>query len=346
VARLKALSVVLAFVGVLAAIVLVVWSGFGRVSASLSSVGYSGFALLCAFQIFVAAVLGIAWRVIAPISTGRRGLALDAVFVWARLLRDASASCLPFSQVGGIVIGARALSLHGQTWQVASLSTVGDLTAEFLTMLAFGAAGLVILVTQRSSWLSSAAIEVVLVLTIGLALLFLPRRTAPVLARIGRSILVRGFDFAGKSIQSIEPELILIYGRTDLFTACNMIHFFGWMAKGVGGWIAFRLLGAQISLLDAMAIEGLLHVGLAFAVLVPGYAGVQEGGYILLGAAFGVPPEIALATSLLRRGRDIALGIPVLLIWQFVELRSLRKKYGKLPDSAHEIVSQPNQESR
>ncbi len=108
--------------------------------------------------------------------------------------------------------------------------------------------------------------------------------------------------------------------------ASNAIHFLGWVAKGAGGWIAFRLLGAPISLLDALAIEGLLHAGLAFAFLVPGYAGVQEGAYMLLGAAFGVPPEIALGTSLLRRGRDIAIGIPILLVWQFFELRRLRKK--------------------
>lgn len=114
-------------------------------------------------------------------------------------------------------------------------------------------------------------------------------------------------------------------------------------SKGVGGSIAFRLLGAQIGLLDALAIEGLLHIGLAFAVLVPGYAGVQEDGHILLGAAFGVPPEIALAMCLLRRGRDIVLGSPVPLIWQFVELRRLRSKYGKLPISAHEMASQPSE---
>jgi len=41
-------------------------------------------------------------------------------------------------------------------------------------MLAFGAAGLVILATQRFSRLWSAAIEVVLVDAIGLALLFSP----------------------------------------------------------------------------------------------------------------------------------------------------------------------------
>ncbi len=122
------------------------------------------------------------------------------------------------------------------------------------------------------------------------------------------------------------PSYITTWRKRQIrFTCCDGCP------KGVGGFIAFRLLGAPIGLIDALAIEGLLHAGLIIAVLVPGYAGVQEGGYMLLGAAFGVPPEIALGTSLLRRGRDIAIGIPVLLIWQFVELRRLRKDYGERP---------------
>ncbi|MGO8920409.1 MAG: lysylphosphatidylglycerol synthase domain-containing protein [Stellaceae bacterium] len=327
---LKRLSLALALLGVLTATALIGWSGFGRVAASMLSVGYGGFALLCGWQFLVAAVLGTAWRVIAPIAPGRRGLALDGVFIWARLVRDASASCLPFSQLGGFAIGARALSLHGQTWSVASISTIGDLTAEFLAEIVFAAAGLVILAAHRFNWLSTApwAIGVVLALVVGVGLLSLPQRAAPVLARLGRWILGRGFDLVGENFQTIEPELTRIYRRVDLFAASNAVHFLGWVAKGAGGWIAFRLLGAPISLLDALAIEGLLHAALAFAFLIPGYAGVQEGAYVLLGAAFGVPPEIALGTSLLRRGRDIAIGIPVLLVWQFVELRRLRKPYG------------------
>jgi glycosyltransferase 2 family protein len=328
---LKGLSLTLALLGVLAATVLVGWSGFGQVAASMLSVGYGGFALLCFWQFLVAAVLGIAWRVIAPVAPGRRGLARDGAFFWARLVRDASASCLPFSQLGGFAIGARALSLHGQTWSVASTSTVGDLTAEFLAEIVFAAAGLVILAAARFDGPSTApwAIGVALALMVGWGLLCLPHRAAPLLARCGRWILARGFDLAGKNVQTIERELTQIYGRVDRFAASNAVHFLGWVAKGAGGWIAFRLLGAPIGLLDALAIEGLLHAGLAFAFLVPGYAGVQEGAYLLLGAAFGVPPEIALGTSLLRRGRDIAIGIPILLVWQFVELRRLGKKRGR-----------------
>jgi hypothetical protein len=73
-----------------------------------------------------------------------------------------------------------------------------------------------------------------------------------------------------------------------------------------------------------LAIEGLLHIVMATAVLIPGYAGVQEAGYVGLGALFGVAPEIALGVSLLRRARDMAIGIPILIIWQLIEVRRLR----------------------
>jgi hypothetical protein len=43
-----------------------------------------------------------------------------------------------------------------------------------------------------------------------------------------------------------------------------------------------------------------------------------------LGALFGIAPEVALGASLIRRARDIAIGIPILLIWQIFEVRRLR----------------------
>jgi hypothetical protein len=36
---------------------------------------------------------------------------------------------------------------------------------------------------------------------------------------------------------------------------------------------------------------------------------------------FGLPPDIALALSLLKRGRDLTIGVPALLIWQGTEGR-------------------------
>ena len=60
--------------------------------------------------------------------------------------------------------------------------------------------------------------------------------------------------------------------------------------------------------------------------MVPQALGVQEGGYIMLGALFGLSAEAALALSLVRRARDLVIGLPILLVWQVVEgRRSLRR---------------------
>jgi len=36
-------------------------------------------------------------------------------------------------------------------------------------------------------------------------------------------------------------------------------------------------------------------------------------------------PDVALALSLLKRGRDLLIGIPALLFWQFIEGRRFWK---------------------
>jgi hypothetical protein len=55
----------------------------------------------------------------------------------------------------------------------------------------------------------------------------------------------------------------------------------------------------------------------------PELLGVQEGRYILLGGLLGIPGEIALSLSLVRRIRELALGVPALIIWQFMEATGL-----------------------
>jgi hypothetical protein len=50
--------------------------------------------------------------------------------------------------------------------------------------------------------------------------------------------------------------------------------------------------------------------------MIPGALGVQEGGLILLGALVGMPPDTALALSLVKRVRELLLGLGGLLLWQ------------------------------
>jgi putative membrane protein len=251
--------------------------------------------------------------------------------MWGRNVRDSAGSCLPFSQLGGFVLGARAAVLHGVPGSVATLSLVVDLTAEFFAEILFGMAGLVLLLLRTTDLSLTRPILIGLGVAVVAAALVLglQKRAAPLLVRFGRNIL-RG-QFAsqvgaeGAEQEKLDRELAAMYGHTGRVALCTAGHFVGWIFKGVGNWMAFRLLGSDIDLPTGLAIEGLLHVALIPAFVIPGYAGVQEAGYAGLGALFGIPPEISLSVSLLRRGRDLAIGIPILLTWQLFEVRRLQK---------------------
>ncbi len=319
---MKKLSIVLALVGLLLGTVLIGWFGFGRVIAGVQRVGWLDFALIVGWQLVLFAALGLAWDAITPPREARRLW----VFVWGRMVRDASTNCLPFSQVGGFVFGARAATLHGVSWPLATASTVVDVTAEFMAQLAFTAIGLGILLARAPHSSLAVPLEVGLGLAVmaGVALIWLQQGAAPLFARLGQRIAGRWFDDAQDRVQVLRAELALIHGHTVRLAIGFMAHLIGWLGTGVAGWIAYRALGVPIDFDDALAIEALLSAAAAVAFLVPVNAGVQEAGYAGLGAIFGVPPELSLGVSLIRRARDLAVGVPILLAWQFFEMRRVR----------------------
>ena len=268
-------------------------------------------------------ILGLAWDVIMPARERRRLW----VPIWGRMVRDASANCLPFSQVGGFIFGARAVTLQGVEWHTATASTVVDVTAEFLAQIVFACIGLVILLLRvPGSKIAGAGRGGDRPRGAGLLRLRLgaegrrhdlrptgrPHRRQPVPGRQG----TRG-GAAGRTRADLRPHQRLALGF--------FVHLIGWICTGVAGWIGYHALGVPIDFDDAMAIEALLSAAAAVAFLVPVNAGVQEAGYAGLGAVFGVPPELSLGVSLVRRGRDIVVGVPILLLWQSIEMRHLRR---------------------
>jgi glycosyltransferase 2 family protein len=318
----KKLSILLALAGLVLGTVLIGWFGFGRVVTGVRRVGWEDFALIVGWQLLLFVVLGLAWDAIVPPRESRR----PGVFVWGRMVRDAATNCLPFSQIGGFVFGARAVTLHGVSWSLATASTVVDVTAEFLAQLAFTAIGLGILLARAPNSSLAVPLEVGLGLAVlaGAALIWLQQGAAPLFARLGRRIAGRWFDDAHDRVEVLQAELVLIYGHAARLAIGFFVHLLGWLGTGVAGWITYRSLGVAIDFDDALAIEALLSAMAAIAFLVPVNAGVQEAGYAGLGAIFGAPPELSLGVSLVRRARDLAVGVPILLIWQFFEMRRLR----------------------
>src|SRR5262249_33103526 len=93
--------------------------------------------------------------------------------------------------------------------------------------------------------------------------------------------------------------------------------------------VALWFAGQPLPFGDAMVIESFVYAVRTTAFVVPNSIGVQEGAYILLGGAFGLSPEMALALSLLKRARDLTIGLPAIALWQAIEGGRLMRRLSR-----------------
>jgi hypothetical protein len=71
-----------------------------------------------------------------------------------------------------------------------------------------------------------------------------------------------------------------------------------------------QALGRPLGMIDSFILESLGSGIRAAAFILPGALGALEGGFVLFGALFGLPADTALAISLSKRVRELALGLP------------------------------------
>jgi glycosyltransferase 2 family protein len=316
---MKARIVIIAALGIALALYLVVFTGVGAVLSAAVAVGWGGFAFLCLYALGLFVILGTGWYLLLPAGSG----AGIWVFVRARMVRDAATEVLPFAQLGGIVLGARAAILQGVEAPVAFASTVVDVTTEMMAQIGFVAIGLAIMSVQAPHTVYAAYLTTVSVLGLGIAVIAAALFIA--LQRYGRWMtgklgerLLRG---AGAARTAVAATFDQIYGSRMRVALSSAAHLGAWITTAVGTWICFRLIGAHIDLASVVAIEALVCAARSAAVFVPNALGVQEAAYAVLSPLFGVGAEFGLAVSLLKRARDIAVGVPVLLMWQAAEGR-------------------------
>jgi glycosyltransferase 2 family protein len=310
----RAASLIATLLGLGVTAVLLAVFGAGAVIRSLFEVGWLGFAAICLIHLVLIAVMGVAWQGLVP---GSPMLA----FLWARVLREAGSEVLPLSPVGGCVIGARALSLVGIPGATAAASTIVDLTLEFLAKLGYTAVALILLIGFRPrSDLAPPLIFGLAVASVGaVGLVAVQQRGFGLLDRLTR-LLGRGW--AGRTAAgtaALHAALRRIYQRAARLWAGCALHLACWIGGAVEAWLALRLAAHPLPFKTVLVIEGLVYTIRTFAFAIPNALGVQEGTYVLIGASFGLMPQMALALSLLKRARDLTIGLPALGVWQIIE---------------------------
>ncbi|QUD89956.1 lysylphosphatidylglycerol synthase domain-containing protein [Phenylobacterium montanum] len=315
------LGVLIAIVlGLILATAVIGYFGVGQVLHALAAIGWHSFAALLAYSVLPILILGSAWFVLADQPPAKFG-----VFVWARMVRDAAAEHLPLSQFGGFVIGARAAILHGVGATESFATTVVDATCELLAQIAFIGIGITVLVIRLGhksahDGLVWASVVGLVLLAVGAgAFIVLQRKSGRLLEKLAERFLPSSVAHASAVAQAMNA----LYERPGRIAAASALHLAAWTASATGSWIALRLTGVELGLAEVLAIESLLGAVRSAAFAAPMAIGVQEAGYALVGPLFGLQPDMALALSLIKRARDLAIGLPALLIWQGFEAKKL-----------------------
>lgn len=317
-------AALISLAGLALAIGLIAYQGAGAIVHALLSVGW-GIFLIAAFHLIPMSCSALGWR----IELRRQWQAPFPVFLWARWVREHVAHLLPVAQVGGEFVGARLLTFHGLSAGEAGASVIVDLTIEALTQILFTLVGLGLLIALGGGmaiapWVGLGAV-IGAMMIVGF---FWAQRHGLFhwMERFIRDVSARSKWFSLGRVYNLHATIQALYADKPGVIAGGVYHFTCWLLGMGEVWLALRFMGHPVGWSQALMLESLGEAIRSAAFMIPGQLGVQEGGYLLLGNFLGLPPNISIALSLVKRVRILLLGIPALVVWQIVEGKRLWHK--------------------
>jgi putative membrane protein len=238
--------------------------------------------------------------------------------------------------------------LCGTPMDVSAGTVLVDITISVFTQTFFTLSGLMLLivVTGRTNLLGPTLMGAPFAILAIAGFYFVQRMGLfrifdTILSRCARD--ERWRSLAGKG-GKLDQTLRRIYSRTGAVFASCTVTMVSFVAGSGEVWIGLHAIGVPANFEHALILES-VGQGIQTALcLVPGALGVREGGYVAVGGLLGIPGEAAFALALIRRVRELVLGLPGLCAWQLVEGGRLLRRYS-LGTESREISRENGGES-
>lgn len=306
--------------------VLLIREGVGQVGSAIARTGW-GLVGLSLYHLAQTLSDAAGWSALFP-REFRISLGKSFFLQW---IGESINNLLPMGRVGGDVVMTRFAAIWGAPLKIGIGAMIVDITigVAIKVILIVAACIMLIATTGRHELIQPALVTVVsgtlaALGFYGVQRLGMFRWSAILASRITKSPELNALVEGG---ESFDQAISLIYARRSGVAGCFFFWVLSWVLASGEIWLALLALGVHTTFTTGLILESAVRAIQGAAFLVPGAFGVQEGGYILLGGLLGIPGEIALALSLLRRMRELALGIPALISWQIVEaVRLARRK--------------------
>lgn len=324
--RLRHLPHLLLVAGLALLIAILIDNGLPEILESIAKAGWLGVTAVTAFHLVPLFVDAVAWRVLMT--------APEEIKVWTavrlRWISESVNSLLPTASVGGDFVRARLATFAGMRPANAGATVIGDVTLGLITQLVFSLLGLLLLLRVDNA---SRALVLSIVIGLGtfivltIVLLFVLRRG--IFSALARRIAsfsgaARWQSLLGGAV-ALDTAIAALYAERRLILISAVWRTIGWIVGAGEIWLGLHFLGHPIPLGEAVLVESLVQAVRTAAFAIPAGIGAQELGFVVIAGAVGVPSPVALALALIKRARELILGVPGLFAWQIQEAIRLRQ---------------------
>jgi putative membrane protein len=322
--KIKLAACLLAAAGMAFFIALLIHEGVVDVFTVLAAAGW-GVPVAVLFHVVPLLLDALGWRPLFP--PGRRPR-LRTLW-WMRWIGGSVNNLVPVAQVGGDLARARLAGIFNRCPMPAAVATViVNITMNVFAQLLFTFCGFALLIgmTHRMS-LAKPAFAGVSVSVFAIGGFYAVQRlggirwVAAMISRMAGS----EWESLARDGAALDREVKSVYSRKRDVTQCAIWAFFSWVAGAGEIWIALRAMGQPAGIGEVLVFESMSQGFRTAVFFIPGALGVQEGAYLFVAGLLGVPGQVAMALALIRRVRELAVGIPAIITWQILEGNRLRQ---------------------
>lgn len=240
-----------------------------------------------------------------------------------RWLSDSVDSLLPVAGIGGAFVRADLQAAQGLDGAVASAVIVVEMTVRLFTLVGFIALGVALLVLEEgapATGLEAAGAGLVAALGV-----FLIVQRSGLLLRLARKVeeaterdtLLR---FSG-GLARMDACFADIYQKRGPLGVSAFWSFLAWAYGAVEIGLILYVTGHALGPAALLAMESVGQAAANAGFMIPGGMGAEEGGYLLGARLVGLAAATGVAVSLVKRVREVILGVPALVAWRFMARR-------------------------
>jgi putative membrane protein len=255
-----------------------------------------------------------------------------------RWIREGAGSLLPVGTLSAAALASKLLCRYGIGCASATASVAADLAAETTGQLVFLIFGVALIPSGRMTGHGELWLATLLLSVAGICVGFVMAQ------RMGLFRLIDLFATrlgpsrrkgALATTEKFHDALMTLHARRGRLGKAVILHSISWALGTIEVWVAFHGLSHAISWRSAFVVESIGMAARSAGFAIPGAVGVQETGFVFAGGLFGISPELAIACSLLTRGRELLVAASSLVVLGREELRggdypmaSLRRESG------------------